>query len=141
MKVKCNRRWKFESYQKEQRAVQQLSPDLLGGLSPTDTLVVWGNGYSGASLQGTVSVSGAGDRFVMGGPGDSDASGAIWTFVKSDQGTWTQYGSKLSGASKETGVVKYGEGLSVAMSKDGKTVVTGGPNDANSWGATWVYSS
>jgi hypothetical protein len=52
MKVKCNRRWKFESYQKEQRAVQQLSTDLLGGLSPMDTLVVWGNGGFGPTSKG-----------------------------------------------------------------------------------------
>jgi hypothetical protein len=45
-------RWKFETYQKEQRAVQKLSTDLLGGLSPTNTLVVWGNSGFGATSKG-----------------------------------------------------------------------------------------
>jgi hypothetical protein len=36
MRVKCTSRWKFKTYQKEQRAVKQLGTDLLCGMSPTD---------------------------------------------------------------------------------------------------------
>ncbi len=52
MQIKSTSRWKFETYQKEQRAVEKLSTDLLGGLSPTNTLVVWGNGSFGATSKG-----------------------------------------------------------------------------------------
>jgi hypothetical protein len=46
------RRWKFQAYQKEQRAVTKLVTSLLGGLNPTDTIVVWGNGGFGPTSQG-----------------------------------------------------------------------------------------
>ena len=52
MATKICRRWKFEAYQKEQRAVKKLSTDLLNGMSPSDTLVVWGNGGFGPTSHG-----------------------------------------------------------------------------------------
>ena len=52
MQIKAPRRWKFESYQKEQRAVDQLRTDILGGLSPANTLVVWGGGGFGPTSKG-----------------------------------------------------------------------------------------
>jgi hypothetical protein len=52
MNIKATSRWKFETYQKEQRAVEKLSTDLLGGMSPTNTLVVWGNGSFGSTSKG-----------------------------------------------------------------------------------------
>jgi hypothetical protein len=55
MKIKMLRRWKFESYQKEQRAVTILAVSLLGGLSPTYTIVVWGNGGFGPTSHGHAS--------------------------------------------------------------------------------------
>ena len=55
MESKICRRWKFEAYQKEQRAVKKLSTDLLDGMSPRDTLVVWGNGGFGPTSRGHAS--------------------------------------------------------------------------------------
>jgi hypothetical protein len=55
MKVKMPRRWKFQAYQKEQRAVTKLVTSLLGGLKPADTIVVWGNGGFGPTSQGHAS--------------------------------------------------------------------------------------
>lgn len=52
MRTTCTRRWKFWSYQREQRAVHKLCTDLLGGLSSTDTLIVWGNGGFGPTSRG-----------------------------------------------------------------------------------------
>ena len=52
METKICRRWNFEAYQKEQRAVKKLSTDLLDGMSPNDTLVVWGNGGFGPTSRG-----------------------------------------------------------------------------------------
>lgn len=49
------RRWKFKSFQKEQRAVKKLSVDLLNGLTPNNTLVVWGNGGFGPTSKGHAS--------------------------------------------------------------------------------------
>ena len=49
------RRWKFQAYQKEQRAVTKLVTSLLGGLNPADTIVVWGNGGFGPTSQGHAS--------------------------------------------------------------------------------------
>jgi hypothetical protein len=37
---------------KEQRCVKQLVTDLLGGMSPTNTIVVWGNGGFGPTSKG-----------------------------------------------------------------------------------------
>ena len=44
MQIKMIRRWKFESYQKEQRAITKLATSLLGGLRPLNTIIVWGDG-------------------------------------------------------------------------------------------------
>jgi hypothetical protein len=52
MRVKCTSRWKFETYQKEQRSIQKLANDLLGGMFRTDTIVVWGNGGFGPTSKG-----------------------------------------------------------------------------------------
>ena len=52
MQVKAPRRWKFEAYTKEHRAVKKLTMDLLGGLRPYNTIIVWGNGGFGPSGKG-----------------------------------------------------------------------------------------
>ena len=52
MQVKAPRRWKFEAYTKEHRAVKTLMMDLLGGLRPYNTIIVWGNGGFGPSGKG-----------------------------------------------------------------------------------------
>ena len=55
MKIKMIRRWKFDAYQKEQRAVTKLVTSLLGGLRPSNTLIVWGNGGFGPTSRGHAS--------------------------------------------------------------------------------------
>jgi hypothetical protein len=52
MGIKRTSRWKFETYQKEQRAVEKLSKAILGGMSPKNTLVAWGNGGFGPTSKG-----------------------------------------------------------------------------------------
>jgi hypothetical protein len=59
MQARCPRRWKFESYSQEQHAVEKLSTALLGGLSPSNTLIVWGNGGFGPTSHGHASASAA----------------------------------------------------------------------------------
>lgn len=51
-------------------------------------------------------------------------------------GAWAQEGTKLVG----TGAVgRAAQGLSVSLSADGGTVLSGGPGDNNDAGATWVF--
>jgi hypothetical protein len=51
MRIKRTNRWKFETYQKEQRCVKKVTTDLLGGIG-NNTLVVWGNGGFGPTSKG-----------------------------------------------------------------------------------------
>ena len=45
MQFKNRRRWKFESYQKGQRAVHKLAADVLNGIeNKKDVIVAWGDG-------------------------------------------------------------------------------------------------
>jgi hypothetical protein len=39
MRIKRTKRWKFQTYQKEQRCIKKLATDLLGGMG-NNTLVV-----------------------------------------------------------------------------------------------------
>jgi hypothetical protein len=57
MRVKSTSRWKFDTYQQEQRAIQKLSTVILGGMSASNTLVVWGNGGFGPTSKGHDSAS------------------------------------------------------------------------------------
>jgi hypothetical protein len=56
MRIKRTKRWKFQTYQKEQRCVKKLVTDLLGGMG-NNTLVVWGNGGFGPTSKGHDSAS------------------------------------------------------------------------------------
>ncbi len=96
-----------------------------------------GTGAVGSARQGSsVALSGDGNTAIVGGPGDNSYAGAVWVYTRSG-GVWTQQGSKLVG----TGAVgKAGQGVSVALSDDGKTAIVGGVADNSSAGAAWVYS-
>jgi hypothetical protein len=97
-----------------------------------------GNGTGGFARQGTsVSLSGDGNTAIVGGPGDEVNTGAVWVFTRSD-GVWIQQGSKLVGA----GAIGFAfQGQSVALSADGHgTVITGGIDDNNLVGASWVFT-
>jgi hypothetical protein len=61
--------------------------------------------------------------------------GAAWIFT-SNGGVWSPQGGKLVG-SGATGAA--GQGVSVALSADGKTGIVGGLFDNSSIGAAWVY--
>jgi hypothetical protein len=53
MKLKNPRRWKFQAYKTEQRAVQKLVTDVLGKEADrNNSLVVWGNGSFGPTSKG-----------------------------------------------------------------------------------------
>jgi hypothetical protein len=96
-----------------------------------------GGGMSGNALFGTsVALSADGNTAVVGGPADATGAGAVWVFTRSGT-AWAQQGSKLTG-SGATGAAE--QGFSVALSSDGNTALSGGPNDATAVGAAWVFT-
>lgn len=83
-----------------------------------------------------VAVSADGNTAVIGTPYDHTYGGAVTVFVRVN-GAWTQQGPKLVGSDASGPSV---QGFAVALSADGNTVLSGGPNDANGTGATWVFT-
>ena len=84
-----------------------------------------------------VALSADGDTALIGGPQDHHDVGAAWVFTRSGS-TWTQQGSKLTGAGETAGEGYFGE--SVALSGDGETALIGGPRDNNDAGSAWVFT-
>jgi hypothetical protein len=106
-----------------------------------------GSGAVGRTYQGySVALSADGNIALVGGPNDNSSLGAAWVFTSND-GAWSQQGSKLVG----TDVVgNPHQGHSVALSADGNTAVLGGPDDNRipvrddpyayqTVGAAWVF--
>jgi len=96
-----------------------------------------GAGATGTALQGcAVAISGDGNTAVIGGYTDNSGAGAAWIFTRTS-GIWSQQGNKLVG----TGAVgSAGQGVAVAISNDGNTVVIGGNSDSQGAGAVWVFT-
>jgi hypothetical protein len=82
---------------------------------------------------GSVALSDDGNTALIGGSGDNTSVGAAWVFTRSGS-TWTQRGSKLTGAG-ETANGWFGS--SVALSADGTTALIGGYADNGTVGAVW----
>jgi hypothetical protein len=97
-----------------------------------------GTGAIGAPRFGfDVALSGDGRTALIGGLGDDEWVGAAWAFARSGT-TWTQQGSKLTGA----GEIRDGEfGESVALSSDGSTAFVGGGDDNDFVGAAWAFAA
>jgi hypothetical protein len=82
-----------------------------------------------------VSISGDGNTALVGGPFDDSDKGAAWIYVRNG-GVWTQLGSKLVGTGAAGAAT---QGVSAAISGDGKTAIIGGRNDNGGAGAAWVF--
>ena len=85
-----------------------------------------GTGAVGGAAQGfSVQMSSDGKTIVSGGTADNTGAGAVWTFKKGSNGTWTQVGSKVvpTGVSPAAGRV----GLSLALSGDATTMAVAVP--------------
>ncbi len=96
-----------------------------------------GTGATGNAQQGSsLSLSASGDILAVGGPADNMFGGATWVFARS-AGAWTQEGSKLVGTGM-SGQAR--QGVSVAVSSDGTTLIVGGNNDMNRRGAAWIFT-
>jgi hypothetical protein len=88
--------------------------------------------YTGGPQQGwAVGLSYDGNTAVVGGPRDDSSVGAVWVYTRSN-GVWTQQGAKLIGF-PGTGQ----QGISVAISGDGHTLMMGGTSGG--LGASWVF--
>jgi hypothetical protein len=96
-----------------------------------------GTGSAGAALQGiSVALSADGNTAMVGGYQDNSNAGAAWVFTR-NAGVWSQQGSKLVG----TGAVGAAyQGISVALSADGNTALSGGFYDNANAGAAWVFT-
>ena len=89
---------------------------------------LWSQGAS-------VALSADGNTALVGGPSDNRTTGAAWVFTRSS-GVWTQQGNKLVSASGHRageGALPLGQGMSVALSADGNTVIVGGWRAEGAW--------
>lgn len=96
-----------------------------------------GTGASGSAQQGySVAISADGNTILVGAPNDNNYFGAAWIFTRT-AGTWTQQGSKLTGAGI-TSTTYFG--CSVALSADGNTAAIGGYYLGSGGGGAWVFT-
>ncbi len=96
-----------------------------------------GSNATGKSLQGySVAISADGNTAIVGGYLDGSGEGAAWVF-RNENGIWTQQGGKLVGSGS---VGDAWQGVSVAISADGTTVMIGGSQDSSHMGAAWVFA-
>jgi hypothetical protein len=94
-----------------------------------------GTGGVDAAQGRSVALSADGNIALVGGSFDKHSTGAVWYFVRRN-GVWRQQGHKMVGA----GAIGHAnQGVSVALSADGKTAIWGGPVDDSRTGATWVF--
>ena len=90
----------------------------------------------GSSFGVSIDLSADGSTAVIGGSTDYLYRGAAWVFTRSGS-AWSQQAklapSDLSGDQSEIGT-------GVAVSRDGRVAVVGGPGDADDAGAAWVFT-
>lgn len=107
------------------------------GTTWTEEAKLVGTGNVGAAMHGYgVALSADGNTAAVGSPGDDSTAGATWIFTRSGS-TWTQQGNKLQGTGA-VGIANFG--YSVALSADGNTLLSGGPNDNSMKGAIWIHT-
>jgi hypothetical protein len=100
-----------------------------------------GTGGVGLGFQGlTVALDGFGNTLAVGGDGDdASGTGAAWIFVRINTVSgliWIQQGPKIVG----TGAIGLAlQGASVALSKNGNTLLSAGVGDNSFVGAVWVF--
>ena len=102
-----------------------------GGVWTQQGAKLVGDSSAGLRHGASVSVSGDGNTVIVGAPG----AGATWVYTRRS-GTWGQFGDVSIGSG---GAGSTGQGTSVALSADANTALVGGPTDANSVGAAWVF--
>ena len=100
-----------------------------------------GTGTAGPPALGfSVALSADGTTAAAGGPRDDApvdiGNGAAWVFTRNGY-LWSQQGGKLV-ANDATGTAQ--QGIAVALSGDGNTLLVGGPFDNGEVGAAWIFA-
>ncbi len=85
-----------------------------------------------------LSLEGSTMTALIGGPADNGGTGAAWVFTRSGS-TWTQQGSKLTGAG-ETGAGEFGYSVALSVLSTTTTALIGGPADNTKVGAAWAFT-
>ena len=98
--------------------------------------LVGGGGFN-ADQGVSASISADGNTAAVGGGLDNNFTGAVWLFTRNGAG-WTQLGGKLVGSGT---IGNAGQGWSVALSGDGRTLIEGGLRDNTDLGALWVFTA
>jgi antibiotic biosynthesis monooxygenase (ABM) superfamily enzyme len=94
-------------------------------------------GVGSSQLQGySVSLSADGNTAIVGGYADNSNIGAAWIYIRTGS-TWTQQGSKLVGTGNSG---SSNQGVSVSLSADGNTAISGGYLDNGGIGAAWIFT-
>jgi len=91
-----------------------------------------------AAVGFSVAVSGDGNTALVGVPFDQTYPGAVWVFVRSG-GAWSAEAQLVGSGVDANPFGGAHQGTSVALSADGNTALVGGPTDADSVGAAWVF--
>ncbi|NDA60491.1 MAG: hypothetical protein EBX50_00475 [Chitinophagia bacterium] len=82
----------------------------------------------------SVAISADGNTAMVGGPADNFNIGAVWIFNRTEN-SWIQQ-AKLIGSGY---IGRAQQGVGVAMSADGNTIIVGGDRDNSLIGAAWVF--
>jgi FG-GAP repeat len=95
------------------------------------------NGFGEGAFGYSVALSAEGSTAMIGGPADTNESGAAWVFVRSGS-TWAQQGPKLTTGEGVNGYYA-GFGRSVALSGSGDIALIGGRGAVfERSGSTWI---
>jgi hypothetical protein len=95
------------------------------------------NGFGEGAFGYSVALSAEGNTALIGGPADTNESGAAWVFIRSGS-TWTQQSPKLTTGEGVNGYYA-GFGRSVALSGSGDIALIGGRGAVfERSGSTWV---
>jgi hypothetical protein len=101
-------------------------------------LKLTGAGESGEGRFGySVALSSDGATALVGGRNDGSGAGAAWVFQRKLGSGYLPQSGKLTGT-EESGAAQLG--YSAALSASGDTALLGGPRDAESTGAAWVFT-
>ncbi len=109
-----------------------------GGVWTQQGAKLVGSGAVASPEQGfSASISGDGNKAILGGVFDNGGAGAAWVWTRSGD-IWSQQGTKLIGSGA---VGLANQGISVSLSGDGNTAAVGGSFDKDGAGAAWVFTT
>ena len=84
------------------------------------------------------SVAASGDTIVVGAPGENNAAGAVYVYVR-PAGGWTTSTAKVETAKLEPSVLTDNDHFGESVAISGDTIVVGAPGDDGDTGAAYVF--